>query len=156
MGPYKLSLHSGSDRFSSYGIAAEHTRGLVHLKMAGTSYLEALRTVASVAPDLCRRIYDVARQCCESDRASYHVSTDLRRVPPPSSLSDGGLPACLDDADGRQVLHAAYGSVPGQIGDSDSRRLTRFTAMSAPTPRAGAPSRPPPRAPGGRAIHPYL
>jgi hypothetical protein len=111
MGPYKLSLHSGSDKFSVYGIAAEHARGLLHLKTAGTSYLEALRTVASVAPDLFRRIYDVARQCYESDRASYHVSAELRRVPPSSSLSDSALSACLDDVDSRQVLHVTYGSV---------------------------------------------
>ena len=45
-GPYKLSLHSGSDKFSIYPIAARLTGGLVHLKTAGTSYLEALRTIA--------------------------------------------------------------------------------------------------------------
>ena len=48
LGPYKLSLHSGSDKFSIYGIAAELARGLVHLKTAGTSYLEALRATAVV------------------------------------------------------------------------------------------------------------
>ena len=46
-GGYKLSLHSGSDKFSIYPIAARHTHGLVHLKTAGTSYLEALRTIAA-------------------------------------------------------------------------------------------------------------
>ena len=45
-GPYKLSLHSGSDKFSIYSIFMEETRGLAHLKTAGTSYLEALRTIA--------------------------------------------------------------------------------------------------------------
>ena len=39
LGPYKLSLHSGSDKFSVYPLAAEATNGLVHLKTAGTSYL---------------------------------------------------------------------------------------------------------------------
>jgi len=111
MGPYKLSLHSGSDKFGIYGIAAEHARGLLHLKTAGTSYLEALRTVASTAPDLFRRIYDIARQCYESDRVSYQLLADLRRVPPSSNLSDAELPACLDHVDTRQVLHVTYGSV---------------------------------------------
>ena len=37
LGPYKLSLHSGSDKFSIYGIAADLARGSVHLKTAGTS-----------------------------------------------------------------------------------------------------------------------
>src|SRR5690606_34105975 len=40
LGPYKLSLHSGSDKFSVYPAIAEATGGLVHLKTAGTSYLE--------------------------------------------------------------------------------------------------------------------
>ena len=45
LGPYKLSLHSGSDKFSVYPLFARATRGLLHLKTAGTSYLEALRVL---------------------------------------------------------------------------------------------------------------
>ncbi|HSO24897.1 MAG TPA: tagaturonate epimerase family protein, partial [Chondromyces sp.] len=62
LGPYKLSLHSGSDKFSIYPIAARLAAGgpgrgpLVHLKTAGTSYLEALRTVAAAEPELFREI----------------------------------------------------------------------------------------------------
>ncbi len=52
LGPYKLSIHSGSDKFSIYPIIMEATRGLVHLKTAGTSYLEALRTAAALDLDL--------------------------------------------------------------------------------------------------------
>jgi hypothetical protein len=50
LGPYKLSLHSGSDKFSVYPLIAEATGGLVHLKTAGTSYLEALRVAAVHEP----------------------------------------------------------------------------------------------------------
>ena len=39
-GPYKLSLHSGSDKFSIYPIASRLAGDRVHLKTAGTSYLE--------------------------------------------------------------------------------------------------------------------
>src|SRR5690606_4146279 len=46
LGPYKLSLHSGSDKLSMYSILARTTRGMFHVKTAGTSYLEALRVVA--------------------------------------------------------------------------------------------------------------
>ena len=46
LGPYKLSVHSGSDKFSAYAAIAEATGGVLHLKTAGTSYLEALRAVA--------------------------------------------------------------------------------------------------------------
>ncbi len=42
LGPYKLSLHTGSDKFRIYGIATRLAGGSIHLKTAGTSYLEAL------------------------------------------------------------------------------------------------------------------
>lgn len=37
-GDYKLSLHSGSDKFSVYPLLARATGGLAHVKTAGTSY----------------------------------------------------------------------------------------------------------------------
>jgi len=85
LGPYKLSLHSGSDKFSIYPIVAEHARGLVHVKTAGTSYLEALRTIAAIDPALFRDVYVLARQRYETDRTSYHVSARLDRAPEPGA-----------------------------------------------------------------------
>ena len=61
-GGYKLSLHSGSDKFTVYPLAARHAGGLVHLKTAGTSYLEALRTWAEVDPAGFREILDFSRE----------------------------------------------------------------------------------------------
>jgi hypothetical protein len=106
-----LSLHSGSDKFSIYEIAAEKARGLVHLKTAGTSYLEALRAVAAVDPPLFRDILAFAIIRYPEDRASYHVSANLQLVPDPSALSDDDLPGLLDHFDTRQVLHVSFGSV---------------------------------------------
>ena len=111
LGPYKLSLHSGSDKFSIYEIAARETRGLVHLKTAGTSYLEALRTVAQVQPDLLRDIYAFSLERYETDRASYHVSAELHRTPSPTDVRDTAVPMLLDQFDARQILHATFGSV---------------------------------------------
>jgi hypothetical protein len=108
-GPYKLSLHSGSDKFSIYGIAAQQTRGLVHLKTAGTSYLEALRTIAALEVDFFREIYSFARERYDTDKASYHVSAELGRAPLPDEVSD--WPALLDQFDAREILHVTFGSV---------------------------------------------
>ncbi len=110
-GPYKLSLHSGSDKFSVYTIAAQATQGLVHLKTAGTSYLEALRAVAAVAPALFREIYAFARERYEADRVSYHVSARLDRAPLPDAVAEADLPTLLDQFDAREILHIAFGSV---------------------------------------------
>lgn len=111
LGPYKLSLHSGSDKFSVYGAVARHTRGLVHVKTAGTSYLEALRTVAGVDAPFFRKLYAFAREHYEADRASYHVSARLDRAPHPGVLTDGELAGVLDQFDARQILHVTFGTI---------------------------------------------
>ena len=116
-GPYKLSIHSGSDKFTIYPLIARHTRGLVHLKTAGTSYLEALRAIADVDPGLFRQIFDFSRDRYDVDRASYHVSGDLAKVPAAADLSDAQLGTVLDQFDGRQVLHVTFGSVLDRFGD---------------------------------------
>ncbi len=117
LGPYKLSLHSGSDKFSIYPIVAGLTQGLVHLKTAGTSYLEALRAIAQANPALFREILALARERYETDRATYHVSAQLARVPAPDGLSDADLPDLLDQFDARQVLHVTFGSALDRFGD---------------------------------------
>jgi len=109
-GPYKLSIHSGSDKFSIYPAFARQTRGVVHLKTAGTSYLEALRVIGRVNPDLFREILALAIERYPTDRATYHVSGELGNVPDPASVPDAELENYLDQFDARQVLHVTYGS----------------------------------------------
>jgi hypothetical protein len=124
LGPYKLSLHSGSDKFSIYEIAARETLGLVHLKTAGTSYLEALRTTAQVQPALLRDIYAFSLERYETDRASYHVSADLHRTPTPTGMPDTAVPMLLDQFDTRQILHVTFGSVLTAQGPGGRRRFS--------------------------------
>jgi len=116
LGPYKLSIHSGSDKFSIYPVFARLTGGLVHLKTAGTSYLEALRTVAQVRPSLFREIMIYAVGRYPQDRATYHVSAQVSRVPPVGRMADGDLSGLLDQFDARQVLHVTFGSVLARLG----------------------------------------
>jgi hypothetical protein len=110
LGPYKLSLHSGSDKFSIYGVCVEETRGLIHLKTAGTSYLEALRAVGELDPSLLREIYAFAYKNYAADRLSYHVSARLGRAPDPAQPGYGAA-LLLDQFDARQILHVTFGSV---------------------------------------------
>jgi len=111
LGPYKISVHSGSDKFSIYPHLVELAGGLVHVKTAGANYLAALHTIAYVDPPLFREILDVARGCYESDRATYHVSADVSKVPSGNALRDDQLPGLLEQFDARQVLHVTFGSV---------------------------------------------
>jgi tagaturonate epimerase len=136
-GPYKLSLHSGSDKFSIYPAAMRQTRGLVHLKTAGTSYLEALRTIAAIDVDLFREIYTFARQRYETDKLSYHVSADLERAPLPEAVSD--WPGLLEQFDAREILHVTFGSVlTEKTADQKWRFYERFMDLLRANPETYA------------------
>lgn len=110
-GTYKLSLHSGSDKFSVYPLLSKHWGERLHVKTAGTSYLEALRVTAKREPDLFLKIYALGRECYETDRKTYHVSAELRSLPPTDDL-----PSLLDDFHAREVLHVSFGSALAQYG----------------------------------------
>ncbi len=110
-GGYKISVHSGSDKFSIYPMIAKATEGRFHLKTAGTSWMEAVRVIARKDPALFREMCDHVRGQFARDRASYHISGDPERVPPPASIPDGSLERVyVDEDDGRQIMHVTYGS----------------------------------------------
>ncbi|MBP6820721.1 MAG: hypothetical protein KA368_04225 [Acidobacteria bacterium] len=110
-GPYKLSLHSGSDKFSVYPIASRVAGELVHLKTAGTSYLEALRAIGKVNPSLFRDIVAFAKERYPIDRASYHVSAEVEKMANVDELANAELTSLLDDFHAREILHVTFGSV---------------------------------------------
>jgi hypothetical protein len=117
VGGYKLSIHTGSDKLSIYPSIADQAHNLVHVKTAGTSYLEALRVVATTDPSFFREILDFSRAHYARDRATYHVSGMLEKVPPAISLGDGELLGLFEQFDARQVLHVTFGSVLDEYGD---------------------------------------
>jgi hypothetical protein len=124
LGPYKLSLHSGSDKLSIYPVFASATKGRFHVKTAGTSYLEALRVVARHAPEVFRQVIDFARGRYDTDKATYHVSATVAGTPAPRDIADNHrleqiYLECWEDVPagkgftepGRQILHCTFGSV---------------------------------------------
>jgi hypothetical protein len=111
IGGYRLSLHSGSDKFSLYPSFARETEGRCHVKTAGTSYLVALEIVARHDPALFRRLAAHSLSAFAEDKATYHISADPSRIPSIESLSDDRLSDLLTAHDSRQVLHVAFGSV---------------------------------------------
>ena len=111
IGGYKLSLHTGSDKFSVYPIFSKETDGLCHIKTAGTSWLEEVKVVAMKDPALYREIHRFALENFAKDRASYNLTTDLSRVPNIDKLSDGQLVDLFNKPDSRQLIHITYGSI---------------------------------------------
>ena len=129
LGGYKLSIHTGSDKFSIYPMIAHKAKNLVHVKTAGTSYLEALRVIAVADTPFFREIFDYACQCYEIDRATYHVSGILKRVTPSDRLSDKELLSLFDQFDARQVLHVTFGSVLDKFGKTIDEVLKANTGQ---------------------------
>lgn len=124
-GEYKISIHSGSDKFSVYPYIGKHTEGRLHLKTAGTSWLEALRTIARGKPDLYRSIHRKATGYYPEALKSYHITADLNKIPPLESMEDSRLEEYLDIAASRQMLHITYG---GLLNDPEIREAF-FSAL---------------------------
>jgi hypothetical protein len=111
-GPYKISVHSGSDKFAVYPIIGRLCGDLLHVKTAGTSYLEALRAVCRKDKNL---FGEIAAYCVgrfDTDRASYHISTTSQQVTQLANIAPADYEQnYLNEIPGRQLLHVTFGSV---------------------------------------------
>jgi hypothetical protein len=136
----KLSVHSGSDKFSIYAPmrrVLQKTGAGVHLKTAGTTWLEELIGLAEsggAALELCREIYRDAYEHREELCAPYAAVIDIHpsRLPAPGDVAewtseqftsavrhDQKNPAFNPDV--RQLLHVGY-KIAAKMGD-------RYTSM---------------------------
>lgn len=111
-GNYKVSVHSGSDKFSVYPIVGKETDMRLHLKTSGTSWLEALRAIAIHDPALYRRIHTFTLGYYPTALNYYHITADFDAIPALDSVEDQDLATTyLDEANARQMLHISYGGI---------------------------------------------
>ena len=106
---YRLSIHSGSDKFSIFPILAKTIKGSFHVKTAGTNWLEAVRLVAEKEPSLYRKMHSHALKRFGDAKAFYHVTTDIEKIKNLDTMKDEDLPSYLNDDNARQLLHITYG-----------------------------------------------
>jgi hypothetical protein len=123
----KLSVHSGSDKFSLYAPMRRALRRVdagVHLKTAGTTWLEELIGLAEAGPEglaLAKQIYAGAYEHLEGLCAPYAAVIDIdpARLPAPAEVRDWSAeqyagavrhnPANPDfNPHVRQLLHVGY------------------------------------------------
>jgi len=87
----KLSVHSGSDKFSLYPIirrSLERSKAGLHLKTAGTTWLEELIGLAEAGGEglaLAKEIYASALEHVEELCAPYSSVIDIKRQKLPSA-----------------------------------------------------------------------
>jgi len=124
---YRLSVHSGSDKFSAFPLVGKLTRGRFHIKTAGTNWLEAVKVIAVKEPELYRKLHRAALERFGEATSYYHVTTDLNNVPPLSELSDSGLPGLFENPDARQLIHITYGELlkDGELGPAFFEALNK-------------------------------
>ena len=106
---YKLSIHSGSDKFHVFPIVGKYTKGRFHVKTAGTNWLEAVRVIAKKNPELYRAMHTYALEHFYEAKKYYHVTTDIGSVKDLSQVRDDELGEYLNDDNARQLLHITYG-----------------------------------------------
>ena len=128
---YKLSVHSGSDKFSVFPIVSKYCGGRFHLKTAGTNWLEAVALLAQEDPQFYREIHEYALNTAfDQARKYYHVSTDLNKIPQLASLSDEELITLFSMDDARQLIHITYGLILSERTEDGSSlfrdRLYKF------------------------------
>lgn len=111
LGGHKVSVHSGSDKFAIYPIVARRAGGNFHLKTSGTSWLEAMRTIADVDPDLYRDVHRLALEVYPELIKKYEVTADIEQVPNIDSLRDRQLRDLFSNPHWRQLLHISYGGI---------------------------------------------
>jgi len=126
IGGYRLSLHSGSDKFSVYSLFYRYTKGFFHIKTSGTSWLEALRVIAICEPTFFREIFKIAVDKFNDNIKTYHVNLSYNDIPKSiDDIADNDLNKIINNIDLRRVLHIAYGSI------LDDRRSDLFNTLYA-------------------------
>ena len=110
-GNYKISVHSGSDKFAVYPTVGRETRHYLHLKTAGTSWLEAVTVIAYKDPQLYRDMHQCALDNVADMLKLYHITADFNKIPALATLSDAELPALMNMPEARQLLHINYGPI---------------------------------------------
>jgi hypothetical protein len=117
---YKISIHSGSDKFKVFPIVGELAGGRFHVKTSGTNWLEAMRLVAMKDPALYREVHHFALTAFTEARRYYHVTTNLGNIPNVDKMPDGELPSLFEQSDSRQIIHITYGTILNEKADDGS------------------------------------
>ncbi len=145
----KLSIHSGSDKFSIYGPIAKALRKFdagLHIKTAGTTWLEELIGLAVAAPDglsIAKEVYAGALSRMDELCGPYETVIDIDRKKLPTAQEvdkwDGERFASALRHDQscehynlnfRQLLHVAY-KIAAEMGTRFSYALKKYEIIIA-------------------------
>lgn len=141
----KLSIHSGSDKFSIYPIMGRLIRKYdkgIHIKTAGTTWLEEIIGLAVADPDalaLAKKIYVNALDRMEELTVPYAtvIDVDVNQLPSPEEVAGWDAETFartmrhnqtdpLYNPSFRQLIHVSY-KVAAEFGDEYYPALEKHT-----------------------------
>ena len=141
----KLSIHSGSDKFSIYPIMGRLTRKYdtgIHIKTAGTTWLEEIIGLAVADPkalDLAKKIYRQAYTRMDELTVPYAAVIDVRleNIPTPDEVDGWDAEKFartmrhnqadpLYNPSFRQLIHVSY-KIAAELGDEYYPALEKHT-----------------------------
>lgn len=142
---FKLSIHSGSDKFSIYPIMGRLIRKYdkgIHIKTAGTTWLEEIIGLAVADPDalaLAKKIYVNALGRMEELTVPYAtvIDVDVNQLPSPEEVAGWDAETFartmrhnqadpLYNPSFRQLIHVSY-KVAAEFGDEYYPALEKHT-----------------------------
>lgn len=145
----KLSVHSGSDKFSLYGPIRKALKDFgagVHLKTAGTTWLEEVIGLAEAGGDglkLAKEIYREAHAHAEEMCAPYATVIDIdpKKLPTPETVDSWSSSQYVNalrhnqkcaeyNPNFRQLIHVGY-KVAAKMGDKYLNALKANEAVVA-------------------------
>lgn len=146
-GNLKLSVHSGSDKFSIYPVIGrlikKYDKG-IHVKTAGTTWLEEIIGLAAAEGEglaLAKKIYRTAFEKQEALCAPYATVIDIHagELPSPDTVDTWNgvkyadtlrhIPGHPDyNPNFRQLIHVGY-KVASDLGDEYYRNLEKHTEI---------------------------
>jgi hypothetical protein len=111
---YRLSLHSGSDKFSVYSLLAKAGMGCFHIKTSGTSWLQAVKVVAEKDASLFADMYSLCCRKLTESKKAYHVDITPEHFP---AEPLGDIAAFYARPEVQQLFHISYGALLGEYRD---------------------------------------
>jgi hypothetical protein len=149
-GNLKLSIHTGSDKFSIYQVIGEiikkYDKG-IHVKTAGTTWLAEIIGIClggNEGFELAKRIYRMAYDQVEDLTAAYStvIDIDKSRLPSPETINNWASEEFVDalrhvpghpdyNPHLRQLMHVSY-KIAAQLGSDFTNMLKKYENTIAP------------------------
>jgi tagaturonate epimerase len=108
-GSYKLSLHSADYKFKVFKLFRNIAYDDFHMKLGGSSWREAVHTIAEIDKDLFRMILNISLEKAEENSIAYHMKMDTDKISKLINTKD--LSGLFEIKEVVQLLEISYGTI---------------------------------------------